>query len=56
MAAVVSEPVELAALGSRLPPLWAPTREHSLVRITPTDISGRRVRLEAGGVTVLHQE
>ncbi len=56
VAAVVSEPVELAALGSRLPPLWAPTREHSLVRITPTDISGRRVRLEAGGVTVLHQE
>jgi nitroimidazol reductase NimA-like FMN-containing flavoprotein (pyridoxamine 5'-phosphate oxidase superfamily) len=55
VASVVSDGEQVAALGSRLPQPWAPADPHSLVRIIPDGLSGRRVRLEPGGVTVVHQ-
>jgi hypothetical protein len=35
---------------------WAATSESRLIRIEPVDVTGRRVRVDPGGVSELRQE
>lgn len=55
VASVVSDPDELADLAAR-PEAWAPTAELSVVRIAVADVTGRRVRVHPGGVSLIRQE
>ena len=55
VAAVVTDPGELARLSPWPAEPWAATSESSVVRIVPTEVTGRRVRVEPGEVTVVDQ-
>jgi uncharacterized protein len=56
VASVVSDPVQLADLAAQGAEAWAPTSELSVVRIAVADVTGRRVRVHPGGVTLLRQD
>ncbi|MFC4907026.1 pyridoxamine 5'-phosphate oxidase family protein [Actinomadura gamaensis] len=54
-AEVVTEPGEIARLAHRAPASWLALPGASLVRIVPSEVTGRRLPLHLGGVTVVHQ-
>jgi uncharacterized protein len=56
VASLVSDPAELADLAAQGPEAWAPTSRLSVVRIAVADVTGRRVRVHPGGVTLLRQD
>jgi uncharacterized protein len=56
VASLVSDPAELAHLAALGLEAWAPTADLSLVRIVVADVTGRRVRIDPGSVTLLRQE
>ncbi len=56
VASVLGDDTAIVGPVSRLPHPWAPADQHSLVRVVPDEITGRRVRVRPGGVTVLRQE
>ncbi len=52
---VVDDPAVQAQLRSSGPDAWAPTPDLSLIRVAVSGLTGRRVRVASGGVTVVHQ-
>jgi nitroimidazol reductase NimA-like FMN-containing flavoprotein (pyridoxamine 5'-phosphate oxidase superfamily) len=56
VASLVSDPADVAELAAEGPEAWAHTAEVSMVRIAVSDLTGRRVRVHAGGVTLVRQD
>lgn len=56
VASLVSDPAELADLAAHGPEAWAPTSELSVVRIAVADVTGRRVQVHPGVVTLVRQD
>ncbi len=54
-ASVVDDEDQRTALAAREPQAWAPSPGLRLIRIAVDELSGRRVRVDAGGVSVLVQ-
>jgi nitroimidazol reductase NimA-like FMN-containing flavoprotein (pyridoxamine 5'-phosphate oxidase superfamily) len=53
---VVVDPAECARLLASGPEPWTPISELSVIRIEVAEVTGRRVRVDPGGVSVLTQE
>jgi uncharacterized protein len=55
-ASVVSDPDERATLAEGGPQPWAPAPGLTLIRVAVDGVSGRRVRIGAGGVSLVVQD